>query len=228
MTPVQRIEQARARIARRYDTWLSELNDLRERHLNGLGYVGQDRVYAALQETIEFTKLELEELAERAFEQGVADGSAASKDTDMPALVSMREEMLQAIATGMARDVSTLNQGMGADAIRFRKLSPRYGASIAKATIRGAVFGLSLFRQVDAAGRRMVSTPFIATAVRGCVYDAYLHAFLSGALDLGSVTCTASHPERDDVSISIPDFDTWAEEFIHPNALWEFQLGASA
>lgn len=228
MTPVERIEQARARIARRYETWLSELNDLRERHLNGLGYTGEDRVFAALQETIDFTRLELTEIANAAFDEVVVMGSQASTPVEMPALQSMREQMNQAIDAGMSRDVSNLRQGMGADSIRFKRISPRYGASVSKAIIRGAVFGLALYRQIDAAGRRMKSTPFIATAVRGAIYDAYLHAFLCGALHLQSLTCTARHPEREDVSISIPDFDTWAEEFVHPNALWEFSLGVSA
>jgi hypothetical protein len=228
MTPVERIEQARARIARRYDTWLAELNDLRERHLNGLGYVGEEGVFEALQDTIDFTTLELREIANAAFDDATRMGSEASAEVEMPALVSMREQMEAAIDSGIARDVAQLRQGMSTDSIRFRQLSPRYGASISKAMIRGAVFGMSVFRQLDAAGRRMKSSPFVTTAVRWSIYSAYLHAFLSGALEIGSVTCTASHPEREDMVISIPDFDTWAEEFVHPNALWQFQLGVQA
>ena len=225
MSAVSKIEETRLRIARRYETWLSELNDLRERHLNSLGYVGSDSVYAALEETISFTRMELEEIADRAFDAAAQEGSSASKEVEMPALQNMREEMSQAIVTGLTRDVSTLTQGMAADAIRFKRLSTTMGASVAKSVIRGAVFGLSAFRQVDAAGRRMKSSAFVPTAVRGCIYDAYLHAFLSGALELGSLICTAHHPENEDVSISLPDFDTWAADEIHPNSRWEFTLG---
>lgn len=223
MDPVALFDDASWRITRRHESWIRDLNVLREGHLDRAGTPQAVNYFMALDSALESARFDMGQIVSSEMPRAAQLGMAAAQGTQV---IELDEQMLalnRMVDAGLMRDAAHCANGMRRDALEYRAAILRHGSPMmARMRIRGQLGG-TLFTQLNAAGRRIQSTQFIATTVRGTLVQTYAMALCFAMLETGKTRIIVSHPERAGAELQLSEFDAWAEENLHPNARWTLE-----